>query len=692
MNTKLKVTTGFIIYLISSLIAIHGQVTIGSGIEPNKGALLDLKEYNADTPGGETSKHGFLLPRVNLVDKDKLQMGTNPELTGDERNNHTGLVVFNVNETAPFCKGVYVWNGQEWLELGDLCAGAAGSTSITLSPDTEMFFLSGQNGSSIIPKNIQIAWNPASATTSMSETPVLGTGMGLTSNPTFPLGNNTGTSVYIRPNTMSQTEVGERADGGNPFLIKKSKMNFIVNNNGITESKSIDVTQLNKAILINNKLNPDRINYQSSSANQTVTVESNYKWKLAVTPTANSMVTITSPTNLNASYGSELNDGTSDASTSVTYNVTTGSTRSRFNFLTFSDASDEKRFNDVLLTLTQCDSEKEMSMTDWKNYWEATYGIDPANDEPNSIGDATKNVNEVMWHRDQNGNIFFSAVFGNDPNSSDGKRRWMITNLAATIFDPVRTSGDNTVPRNFQTSGTYRSPASPNVYNYPMYCYPNKVGNLTTSATAYNNRPRLGLLYNWAAATNSKGGTSNGKQNVDGAINESQFAEGSNSTTQQKRRQGICPGGWHLPSDLEWTNLENEVHTNTSRYSNTPDISTALPTGLPNDAFSMHAQIAVPLTDMCEGRSTNYGTSKNMLEGGMNLLTTGFGGNNTESEVTQVPNAAYNFGTIGYYWTSSSRKSDLSWYRYMMNISAFDGLRRDSAGRTAFFSVRCVKD
>lgn len=54
---------------------LHAQVTIGSGKPPITGCLLDLKEYDltdAGSDNGTSSTKGFNLPRVRLVDLDKL--------------------------------------------------------------------------------------------------------------------------------------------------------------------------------------------------------------------------------------------------------------------------------------------------------------------------------------------------------------------------------------------------------------------------------------------------------------------------------------------------------------------------------------------------------------------------------------------------------------------------------------------
>ncbi len=54
------------------------------------------------------------------------------------------------------------------------------------------------------------------------------------------------------------------------------------------------------------------------------------------------------------------------------------------------------------------------------------------------------------------------------------------------------------------------------------------------SCTDTDNR-NYGVLYNWAAAMN---GAASSNANPSGV-------------------KGVCPAGWHLPSDAEWTELEN---------------------------------------------------------------------------------------------------------------------------------------
>ena len=109
-----------------------------------------------------------------------------------------------------------------------------------------------------------------------------------------------------------------------------------------------------------------------------------------------------------------------------------------------------------------------------------------------------------------------NAVTDIDGNSYDalqiGKQCWMKENLRTTRY----------------ANGT-----------------PISQGNGTSTTTAYwyypdnnpSNKPTYGLLYNWKAVMGSS----------------------SSSSANPSGVQGICPDGWHVPSDAEWTQLTDYV-------------------------------------------------------------------------------------------------------------------------------------
>ncbi len=104
--------------LLSFGITLSAQVTVGSDEDPEKAALLDIKSQQATTLGGVTSdKGGLLLPRVALEDKGSLSPFFNvsdPDYQ-NQMKRHTGLMVYNLTNDTGLERGIYVWNGQQWV-------------------------------------------------------------------------------------------------------------------------------------------------------------------------------------------------------------------------------------------------------------------------------------------------------------------------------------------------------------------------------------------------------------------------------------------------------------------------------------------------------------------------------------------------------------------------------------------------
>jgi hypothetical protein len=104
------------------------QVTIGTIEEPQKGALLQLKEIGNVSSDAKNANRGLGLPRVYLLsqthlypmflsDPDNPSSLPKPDYLSNKVNidgQHKGLMVYNVNNTTPFVEGLYVWNGQQW--------------------------------------------------------------------------------------------------------------------------------------------------------------------------------------------------------------------------------------------------------------------------------------------------------------------------------------------------------------------------------------------------------------------------------------------------------------------------------------------------------------------------------------------------------------------------------------------------
>lgn len=120
---KSVIRSSIVIFALLSTLApdSSAQVTIGSGIEPNKGALLDLKENIGDSRN-ITANKGILLPRVKLTDPDNLYPMFTPDGKGgykegtktEEDRAHIGLTVYNVDRCSVNGTGLYIWDGTGW--------------------------------------------------------------------------------------------------------------------------------------------------------------------------------------------------------------------------------------------------------------------------------------------------------------------------------------------------------------------------------------------------------------------------------------------------------------------------------------------------------------------------------------------------------------------------------------------------
>jgi uncharacterized protein (TIGR02145 family) len=146
--------------------------------------------------------------------------------------------------------------------------------------------------------------------------------------------------------------------------------------------------------------------------------------------------------------------------------------------------------------------------------------------------------------------------------------------------------------------------------------------NNTSSCDTY------GRLYNWATA----------------------MANSASSIANPSEVKGVCPTGWHLPSDAEWTALTDFVGSSTA-------------------GTKLKANSAL--------WSTNTGTD----DYGFSALPGGYGGSD---------GGFVSAGNIDYWWSATEIDASDVWIRNMYYSSA--GVRRDYNVKTTLLSVRCVQD
>ena len=164
---------------------------------------------------------------------------------------------------------------------------------------------------------------------------------------------------------------------------------------------------------------------------------------------------------------------------------------------------------------------------------------------------------------------------------------------------------------------------------YYVYGYD---GTNVTDAKATSNYTTYGVLYNWPAA----------------------MAGSASSNANPSGVQGVCPAGWHLPSDAEWTEL----------------------------------------TDYLGGES---GAGGKLKETGTTHWASPNTGATNETGFTALPGGARNdggtfdyIGDGGYWWSATEDNATNAWYRYVNYNDS--GVYRFNYNKEVGFSVRCLRD
>jgi len=111
---KTTITLACLLLLSCANFNSVAQVTIGSDINPNSGALLDIKQMASTNLINSTK--GLNFPRVALQASDKLEPCATTNTTN--KSSHRGLVVYHT-DNAVMKEGLYYWNGNAWRRLID---------------------------------------------------------------------------------------------------------------------------------------------------------------------------------------------------------------------------------------------------------------------------------------------------------------------------------------------------------------------------------------------------------------------------------------------------------------------------------------------------------------------------------------------------------------------------------------------
>jgi len=212
------------------------------------------------------------------------------------------------------------------------------------------------------------------------------------------------------------------------------------------------------------------------------------------------------------------------------------------------------------------------------------------------------------------------------------------------LYTTIKIGGQVWLGENLKTTSYNDGTSIPLVTNNTTWLNLTTPGYCWYNNDAATNKITYGALYNWYAVST----TTNGNKN-------------------------ICPTGWHMPTDAEWTNMENYLIANAFNYDGTTT-GNKIAKSLASSAFwqSSPAPGAVGNTD--------YPNKRNAT--GFTALPAGYRAAND--------GAFHDIGLLDFWWTDT--EYDINIARTLALTCSGTSLERNSAFKVAGLSVRCLKD
>ncbi len=214
---------------------------------------------------------------------------------------------------------------------------------------------------------------------------------------------------------------------------------------------------------------------------------------------------------------------------------------------------------------------------------------------------------------DYDGNMYNTVLIGN--------QCWMKENLRTTHY-----ANGASIPLDNSTSTTTASCYYPNNDSSNVFIY--------------------GYLYNWPAVMHG----ANSSSSIPSCV------------------QGICPNGWHVPSDVEWTQLTDYVSSQSEYVCGEYTSSIA-------KALASHAKWNIVSITCAVG---NVPTDNNATE--FSALPAG----------SYFSSAGATFNNNAFFWSATGSGSSYAYYRKLsFNVNSME---RYSVDHRYKYSVRCLKD
>ena len=278
-------------------------------------------------------------------------------------------------------------------------------------------------------------------------------------------------------------------------------------------------------------------------------------------------------------------------------------------------------------------------------YWSTTNQTPNATDNKEFVSGTTGTYNKTISNLQANTSYYYCAFATNSEGIATGDVVSFTTSGGEIVYGSFTDLRDGKTYKTVTLNGkewmaenlAYLpavSPSSSGSYTDPYYYVYDYQGTNVAAAKQNANYTTYGVLYNWPAA------------------------------------KAACLPGWHLPTDAEWTALENYLIANGYNY----------------DGTTTENKIAKSLA-----ATTNWNTSSETGAIGNNLSL------NSKSGFSALPggyryhnSTFYYIGHYGYWWSSTEHSTGSAWDRYLYYGNSH--VTRGNYDKELGFSVRCVRD
>ena len=234
--------------------------------------------------------------------------------------------------------------------------------------------------------------------------------------------------------------------------------------------------------------------------------------------------------------------------------------------------------------------------------------------------DDSNNTADETTVKDIDGNVYNTVTIGT--------QTWMAENLRTTRYN------DSTlIPLPFARSGAIFG---------PFVCTYKYTTNSDTIKT-------YGRLYNWLTLNTGK----------------------------------LCPKGWHIPSDAEWTTLTNYLTDHGYNYDGSATANAAPGTTPENRIGKALASSIGWLSSAIEGSVGNTDFPDKRNKTGFTALPAG-----ARTDV----GAFVQMGVAGFWWTSTENSSNTTNAYGRSLINSYYSLNTGVTSKMCGFSVRCIRD